>query len=423
MFGSYRRHFQELSNNVKLFLIGNAIQGMGLSIYSLLFSLYLKELGFGESSIGGLISTTSLGISLMAIPAALIIERFHVKHLSMTGMLLAPIFYFVQITSTDEASLFTFGLLASMFLALYNISVSPFYLRNSTPGQRVHLFSLNSALNMAAHLIGYLVGGYLPKMVRWFDPELTRIDQFRSAIMISLMIVFLSNLIFMRIRRVPVPKVKHPIFAGLRDKEWKVLVRLITPKLCFAFGGGLTIPFINLYLKEQFHLSTDMIGVSYATLQLFIFLGIFVTPTLVRRTTNLKFILTTSLMSVPFMVTMGLAASVPVVLSCFFLRGMLMNMSGPITSIFEMEHVRERECVFASAIIQFSYHIVYTMSTRLGGLLIEKWNFGPTFYISAACYVTAVVLYYRFFKAEVQVRHELKTIAPVAASEPVTEAA
>ena len=122
----YHSYFCQLSTNVKVFLIGNAIQGMGLSIYGLLFNLYLKELGFGESAIGGLISTSSLGISLMAIPAALIIEKFHVKHLVITGLFLSSVFYSMQVMSVDLGALFAFGLLASMFQALFNISVAPF---------------------------------------------------------------------------------------------------------------------------------------------------------------------------------------------------------------------------------------------------------------------------------------------------------
>jgi MFS family permease len=396
----YQSILQKLSPNVKLFLAGHAIQGLGLSIYSLLFNLYLKELGFGESSIGGLISTTSLGISLMAIPAALIIDRFHVKHLVMTGMLLSSVFYMIQIMNVEESSLFTFGLLASMCQALFNISISPFYLRNSTPMVRVHLFTLNSSLSMIAHLIGYLIGGYLPDLVSWYVPSANRIEVFRVSIMMALGVVFLSNIMFMRIKRVPIPRMKKRLFEGLKEKEWSVLSKLILPKLCFAFGGGLVVPFMNLYLKEKFTLSTEMIGISYALLQLFIFLGIFVTPSLIKRTTPLKFIMTTAFFSIPFMVTMGLTANVGLVLSCFFMRGMLMNMSGPITSMFEMEHVREKECVFASAIILFFYHLVYTFSTRLGGLLIEKYDFGPTFYLAGLCYGAAIILYYRFFKSE-----------------------
>jgi MFS family permease len=402
MVKAYLTHFQQLSSNVKLFLLGNAIQGVGMSVYGLLFNLYLKELGYGETAIGGLISTTSLGISMMAIPAAFIIEKFHVKHLVMTGMLLSSVFYFIQIFNIGEASLFTFGLLASMFTALFNISTAPFYLRNSTPEVRVHLFSLNSSINILAHFIGYIIGGYLPEIIRSQFSDLSRLETFRYAMVSSFSLVLLSNLVFMKIKRVPIPRVRKRIFDGLREKEWKVLSRLILPKLCFAFGGGLIVPFLNLYLKEKFNLSTKMIGVSYALLQLFIFMGIFVTPMLVKKTTNLRFIIITSALSIPFMIAMGMTGNIGLVLSCFFMRGMLMNMSSPITSMFEMEHVREKECVFASAVILFFYHLVYTFSTRIGGQMIETYSFAPTFYVSAIFYALAGLFYYRFFKREEQ---------------------
>lgn len=403
MVRGYHHQFQQLSSNVKIFLAGNAIQAFGLSIYTLLFNLYLKELGYGESSIGNLISTTSLGISLMAIPAALIMDKFHVKHLVMTGMLLSSVFYFFQILNITESALFGFGLLASMFQALFNISVAPFYLRNSNPHQRMHLFTLNSGLSMFAHLMGYAIGGYLPEMVRHFHPEMHQLDLYRSSIMMALMVVFLSNLMFIRIRRVSIPKVKKKLFDGIKEKDWSVLAKLILPKLCFAFGGGLIVPFMNLYLKERFDLSTKMIGLSYAALQLCIFAGIFITPAVMRKTTPLRFITMTSMLSIPFMITMGLTGNIAMVLGCFFMRGMLMNMSSPITSMFEMEHVREQECLFASATILFSYHLVYMSSTRLGGFLIEKYSFGPTFFMAAFFYAMAVVLYRRFFKKEDEV--------------------
>jgi MFS family permease len=406
MVRSYHSHFCQLSKNVKVFLIGNAIQGMGLSVYGLLFNLYLKELGFGESAIGGLISTTSLGISLMAIPAALIIDKFHVKHLVITALLFSSFFYSLQVTMTDQGSLFAFGLLASMFQALFNISVSPFYLINSTPEQRVHLFTMNSSLNMFMHLIGYLIGGYLPDAINHIFPRLSRLELYRTSILMALILIFASNLLFLQIRRVPTPKLKKKIFEGFREKDWNILAKLILPKLCFAFGGGLIVPFMNLYMKEKFSLSTEMIGIAYASLQFFIFAGVFNTPAIIRKTTQLRFIVLTGLLSIPFMVAMGLTGNITFVLSCFFMRGMLMNMSGPITSMFEMEHVREKECLFASATILFFYHMIYTTSTRLGGYMIETYSFGPTFYLAGSLYALAIILYYKFFSKEDQAKLE-----------------
>ena len=312
-------------------------------------------------------------------------------------------FFFLQLLDTGESSLFAFGLLASMFQAIFNISVSPFYLRNSSPEQRVYVFSFNSALNMMAHLIGYLIGGYLPEIVRTFDPQMDQVSLYRTSIMVAVGIVFLSNIMFIRIKNVTGPRLHKRMFEGLREKDWRVLSKLILPKLCFAFGGGLIVPFMNIYLKERFYFSTKMIGVSYALLQLFIFAGLFMTPVLVKKTTQLRFITLTAALSIPFMLTMGLAANVSLVIGCFFLRGMLMNMSSPITSMFEMEHVREQECVFASAIILFFYHLVYTSSTRIGGFLIERYSFAPTFFTAAFFYGLAIFLYHQFFKKEDEV--------------------
>ncbi len=406
MVQTYLHHIKLFPENVKIFLLGNFAQAFGLSIYSLLFNLFLKEMGYGESMIGHLISTTTLGITLMSFPAAMIMEKFHVKHLVMVGTLVSSFFYVMQIFSNTPEAIFGFGLVASMFLALFNISVSPFYLRNSTPQMRMHLFSLNSGSVMFAHMLGYLVGGSLPKLVHHFYPTLTMISNYRISIAAALSIVLVSNLIFSRIKRVPIPRLKQSMLSHLKDKDWKMIFKLVTPKLFFALGGGLIIPFINLYLKEKFQLSTQMIGFAYAALQLFIFLGIFVTPALVKRMPPLMFIIFTALGSVPFMVAMAISGSIGMVLGAFFMRGMLMNMSTPVTSMFEMEHVKEQECVFASALILFFYNLVYTSTTRMGGWMIEKYSFGPTFYVAAVCYLAAIIFYYKFFGHELKKKEE-----------------
>jgi len=406
MFEGYISNFRLLSPNVKIFLAGNAIQAFGLSIYTLLFNLYLKELGFGESSIGNLISTSSLGIAVMAIPASLFVEKFHVKHLVALGMFVSTVLYLFQVQFTSEVALFSLGLFASMFQALFNISVSPFYLRNSTPNVRMHLFTLNSALVMVANFFGYFSGGFLPQVLEFFTSNYNPLQVYRASLMVALVVMFSSNFMFLKIKKVPIPKNKKKLIDGLKEKEWSILGKLILPKLCFAFGGGLIVPFMNLYLKEKFDLSTQMIGISYALLQLFIFLGIFVTPSLVKKTTPLKFIMITSVFSIPFMILMGMTGNIGIVLSCFFLRGMLMNMSSPITSMFEMEKVREHECVFASAMILFFYNLVYTSSTRIGGHLIENFSFGTTFYLAASFYGAAIILYYKFFKNEEKAKPE-----------------
>lgn len=397
---TYLHSFRNFSSNVKIFLLGNALVSMGVAIYGLLFNLYLKHMGLGEGMIGNLISTSSLGIALTAIPAAFIIERFHVKHLLIFAMTLSSLFYGAQVLSHSVELLFNLGLMASMFMALFNISVAPFYLRNSNPTERIQLFTMNSCLGIFAQFVGYLIGGFIPTFVRSVTSIDDPITVFKISLMISVFLIFVPNLLFLRITKVAIPKGRIPVFQAIKEQDWSIIIKLTLPKLCFAFGAGLVIPFMNIYLKEKFTLSTKEIGFVFSLLQFFIFVGIFVTPWFMKRTTQLSFIMLTSLISIPFMVFMGVVGNLGVVLSCFFVRGMLMNMSSPITSMFEMERVKEKECVFASAMILFFYHLVYTVSTRIGGFFIENYSFGPTFYLSGLSYVAAVILYYKFFKQE-----------------------
>lgn len=405
---TYLQSFKGFSSNVKIFLIGNALASMGVAIYGLLFNLYLKHMGFGEAAIGKMISTTSLGIALTAIPAAFIIERFHVKHLVICAMTLSSLFYGLQVLSHSMELLYSLGLMASMFMAIFNISIAPFYLRNSSPEERMYLFTINSCLGILAQFTGYLLGGFIPGIMKLITSSNDEVLIFKLSLILSISVIFIPNLFFLKITKVPIPKAKLELFKSLKEKDWSVITKLTLPKLCFAFGAGLVIPFMNIYLKEKFSLSTQDIGLTFAVLQSFIFVGIFVTPWFMRRTTQLRFILLTSLISIPFMVSMGVVGNLGIVLSCFFARGMLMNMSSPITSMFEMERVKEKECVFASAMILFSYHLVYTYSTRLGGYLIEKFSFGPTFYLSGLSYVVAVILYYKFFKQDEKKSSSLK---------------
>lgn len=397
---TYLTTFKTFNSNVKLFLIGNAISSMGVAIYGLLFNLYLKNLGLGEAMIGKLISNTSFGIALTAIPAAFLIERFHVKHLLIFAMTLSSLFYGIQVLSHSHEYLFSFGLLASMCMAIFNISIAPFYLRNSTPEQRMYLFTMNSCLGIFAQFAGYLIGGFIPSFIKMISVNSDVLEVYKMSLLVSVFMIFIPSIFFLRITKVPIPKVKRDLFKSITERDWRVISKLTLPKLCLAFGAGLVIPFMNIYLKEKFSLNAEEIGLVFAGLQFFIFVGIFVTPWFMKRTTQLRFILLTSIVSIPFMVSMGVLGNLGMVLSCFFARGMLMNMSSPITSMFEMERVKEKECVFASAMILFSYHLVYTYSTRLGGYLIEKYSFGPTFYLSGISYIASAFLYYKFFKKD-----------------------
>jgi predicted MFS family arabinose efflux permease len=396
----YQQQFRGLNLNLKLFLVGHALHGLGYSIYSLLFNLFLREQGIGESTIGYLAATTSMGTALIAFPAAFVLERFHVKPLINIGLTIAASFYLIQIHSSSVTMFTVCGLIASMGLAVFNISLSPFIFRNAEPQGRMMLYTMNSLVVMLSHFVGFLVGGNFPKWTKGFLPSLTLIESYRVSMSLGLGLIFLAVMVFLQLTKRKIPAVKRSIFEGIRQKNWNILGRLILPKVSIALGAGLIIPFMNIYLKERLKFSTADVGWSYACLQLFILFGIFLTPKFIKRMPSIHFIVLTATLAIPFMLTMAFSSNLALVLGSFFMRGMLMNMSAPITSLFEMERVREQECLFASALLAFSYNVAWTLSTQVGGFLIEMYSFKATFIVAAFFYIVAISFYFFLFRKD-----------------------
>ncbi len=396
----YRTQFRDLPANLKLFVVGHAVQAFGHAVHALLFNLFLREAGMKEGVMGALASTTSLGVALMAFPSAFVLERFAVKPMLVLGMAMAAGFYLMQVQASTVEMWTFFGLLGAMGTALFNISVAPFILRNTTPEQRVYGYTFNSSAVMGAQLLGYIVGGKVPEALPLLFPDLPRIEAFRWAMTAALGVSFLSFFAYARILRVPAPRLRAPLIGQMREKDWRTLGKLIAPKVCIALGAGMIIPFMNVYLSKRFDMGSSAVGMCFSIAQLCMFTGIFLSPLVVKRMDRLKFILTTAMLSVPFMLAMTFASSFGLVLGSFFMRGMLMNMSGPMTSMFEMERVREQDCLFASSILIFCYNVAWTFSTQVGGWLIETHGFRPSFLIAAAFYTSAVGCYWAFFRTK-----------------------
>lgn len=413
MVRNYRQHFQDLPHNLKLFLWGHALMALGNSVHGLLFNLFLRESGLKEGVMGSLASTASLGTALMAFPAAFVLERFAAKPLLLLGLCVSAVCYISQVMSQTIELYTLFGLLGAMGLAIFNISVAPFIFRHTRPEQRVYAFTMNSAFVMGSQLVGFLIGGYLPKLLSMNFPGLSALESYRYAMAVSLAITLLSIWPYSQILRAPVPKLKRPSLSGIREKDWRTLGKLIAPKTAIALGAGMVIPFMNVYLSKRFELDSVAIGTAFGALQLCMFIGIFVSPVAIKRMDRLGFMMLTALLSVPFMLTMAFASSVALVLGSFFMRGMLMNMSGPATSLFEMEKVREAECLFASSMLIFCYNLGWTLSTQVGGWVIESYGFRWSFIAAAALYLTAVGFYWFFFKRPVAAERVEEVSPPV----------
>lgn len=66
---NYFREIFNMSNSVKRFIITETLVGISLGIYGMVYNLHLLDLGFSEADIGEIVSSGTLVMGIMSIPA------------------------------------------------------------------------------------------------------------------------------------------------------------------------------------------------------------------------------------------------------------------------------------------------------------------------------------------------------------------
>jgi len=404
----YWGHLKLFSRNARLFLVGIFFVGLNYSIFALLLNLYFKELGFREDLIGEVLSWGAWGMTVISVPAALIIPKVQVKKILIVSVLFAGVFSLLQASLVERTQLLLASFLLGMTSSVASVAAAPFLMRNSTPKERTYLFSLHFGIYLVAAIIGSLGGGYLPNLFSHYVGSGAL--AFRYSLYLSVFLSVLALIPFMMIT--PEKKAEEP-FTQKRGGDNKDLSKekLLTErgillfKLCLPFfilgmGAGLIIPFLNLYFRERFLLPARTIGIFFALLEFFMLAGILIGPLLSKKFGMIKTIVSTQLSSIPFMLVLAFAYSLPLAVASFLFRGALMNMSQPISTNFAMEKVKEKEHALANALLMLSWTASWAASANLGGRLIKAYSFTPPLLFTVGLYIISSVLYYFFFSSE-----------------------
>ncbi|TYB31355.1 MAG: MFS transporter [Candidatus Mcinerneyibacterium aminivorans] len=394
----YLEKIKMISKNAKLFLIGGIFNGIGMSVFRLLFNLYLKEAGFGEGNIGTILSARSLGAALIAIPIAILLRRVHAKYILISATFLASIFYGFQIYFDELYLIVIFAFFAHMFFMTYRLVSAPFFMRNSTKKERIYIFSIHSAVFVVSMFIGNLVGGNLPHL--FLNTGLTDelVVAYKITLYISIGFTIGSILPYLKITEKPLPKIENKLFNEMKKYNWKRIIKLIIPRFLVGMGAGFIIPFMNLYFRNEFNLGSDRIGLFFSILRIFMFIGMMSAPLISQKIGMIKGIVLTQLLSLPFMLTMALTNHLTLAVGAFFLRTTLMNMNQPMNRNFTMEIMEKDEQPMTHSLTMVAWNLSWMVSAFLGGRIIEQYGFKYSFFATIILYLLSSTTYYLLFR-------------------------
>ena len=392
----YVAHLRLFSRDARLYLTGSFFLSIGFGVYQLLLNLYFRELGFGETLIGSVLSWQSLGAMLIAIPAAIVMSRASLKRSLVLSTPLAVVGYALLALITRPAFLLPASLFAGMATTIYRVAGAPFFMRHSSPVERGYLFSMNFAVATLAGVVGSLGGGVLPGLFAVFvgsGPLAYRLALLTGALVAACAIV--PFLLVRERERTEETPFRWP------DREQRgLLLKLCIPGFIVGAGAGLIIPFLNLYFKSVFHAPTSAIGAYFTALQVAMTAGILLGPVLARKFGMIRTIVLTQLASMPFMLAMGFTRSLPAAVGCFLFRGALMNMGQPISTHYAMERVKPEAHTVTNSFLMLAWTSSWTFAAVAGGATIERFGFRLSFILAVGLYLVSTILYHVFFGKE-----------------------
>ena len=395
----YVGNLRRISKEARWFLLGNLLVSFAWSTFMLLFNLYLQERGFAEGTIGQVLSSQSFGTVFLALPAATLVARLSPR-LMMTISALGVAGAFAWQTYADGITpIIIAAFAAGMMLAFGRVMSSPYLMKYSTTAERSHVFSLSFAVMLGAGIIAHFGAGSLHRYLSGISGS--DVIGYRWVLSLACISAALAVVAYSRIPSAIVGQLKkRATWREFWPTRGKMLFRLTLPSFIIGLGAGLIIPFLNLYFRNRFGLSTQMIGFYYGMAQTSMVLGVMIGPELARRFGMVRTIVATEIASLPFMVILAFSHNLPLVTVAFLIRGALMNLGVPIANNYVMERVGSADRALANSWQMLAWTLSWALMAGMGGWMIENWGFELPLLISSGLYVVASIIYFKFFGHE-----------------------
>ena len=383
------------SPNTRRFLFGSFLMGIGHGAIWVHLNLYFRTLGFGEATIGQIISASSLGVVLVSLPAAVSIDRFRSEHIFMMTAAGFSVTQIVILFFPWPLVLMAGSLLSGMFFTVHLVAAAPFFMRNAVEAHRTELFGLSSALEtLATVLSAFGVGVLAQVLTSYFGSEMLGL---RGALTVAALLSLTAVVPFSRIRSRPFGKQRRRWRDYVYSRSMGLILKLSFPAFLVGCGAGLTIPFLNLYFRDRFQQGPAEIGLYFSIAQVITMAGFLAGPILARRFTHVRAIVATELLSIPFFLLLALAGHLWIALLAFWMRGALMNMNQPVSNAFAMEIVPEDQQTVTNSFRTFSWNLAWMITTSLGGWLIERRGYAMNMFLTMGLYLLAASLFWTFF--------------------------
>lgn len=388
---------RRFSRPARHYLASEFLLWTGHGVFAVVFNLYLVESGFSEGFVGQAVALNGIGLAAAALPAGLLAERWGRRRTLILGVVLEALGYALRASTVQPGPVLGSSLVIGAGQSFFQIAAAPFLTEHSGTRERTHLFSTFFAAALLAGVLGSVVGGAIPDLLRRVAPEVGLFAAYRVALWAGALLAIGAVVPLLRLRGLAESATR--VHAVRLPRE---AVRSLTPlafnALLIGMGAGLVIPFMNLYFKDRFDCSSARIGAIFAAAQVMTAAASLAGPALARRFGMLRTAVASQLLSLPFLVTLGAESHLSIAVLSFWMRATLMQASTPLVQTFVMEALPAELRARSTSLNNLVWNIGWAVSATLAGTVIERFGYAVPFYVTAVLYGVAAVTFYRAFR-------------------------
>ena len=417
------RAIRLFQRDARLFLVMTFVAGAALSLYWIDFNLYLASLGLSNATIGVVSTCASVAGAVVAFPASAASDRFGRRTLIAAGIAIGLVALVGLLLTQALPLIIVFAALWSVGQQSLQVVQAPFLTEHSEPDHRNELFAVQFAIqnvtNVAAALLG-AVGAAAIASSLGLDrdgPAIYRVILVIMAVLLTASLAIVALLTDDRPRVSAGPRLvgigepaafpadprRSRAVLGITIRDRGRFARLVFPGFLISIGAGQIIPFLNIFIQRKFGLDLTSLNAVFAFTSLGTVAAILAQPALARRFGQITSVVIVQAASIPFLVVLGFAPVIWLVVIAMAVRNSLMNAGNPIFSAFAMEHVTPAERASLSAAMSVLWQIGWviggTWYAVLQAILGFDAGYTVNFVTIIALYSIATALYWLWFRA------------------------
>ncbi|MGL5098455.1 MAG: MFS transporter, partial [Fusobacteriaceae bacterium] len=317
-------NLRKYNKNIKNSFLVNFISTFVMQgIFLVFIGIYTKSLGYGEGDVGKILAINNLSVAVGSLLMAYIMMRYSRKTSLIFGFLSMSVGMYGISFFSSMGALMLFSGVTGMGFGFPLAAMGVLLTENSTPEERVDIFSTNFILQSLGAVFGSYSGGKISSLL-----ALTLGESKAIPILFFVCATLLLGAIFPiqkleeknEIKEKKRKKIHHSLAALMKGKPLGYLIY----NTVIGFGAGLVVPFFSVYLKFALNIDDSWVGNIMALSQVGLVMGGLLVPYVSRKLGKVKTVIVCQLLSIPFLVSIAFPTGLTIVAISFLIRSTLM---------------------------------------------------------------------------------------------------